>query len=448
MVGTPGPEGWQADGFADELLVLEARIDELRRKQRSTGGDLGQLLQELETAREELRVADEEVRTQQDELDRLVQSQRLDRWQHDRVLAVMPAPVIVTDGHGVIHTVNASAASLLRRRVDRMLRKPLQAFVDSADRRLLRSELSQAVVGRHNFSVTVSLLPRDAEPVKVELAASVSLDPWSETVQVTWLAHGDALDSPSIGLADSSGALPRALVELTQLPLHSRSTHKILNNVARICQRALGESFAVSVIVGEPASPDVLATSSKLAQNADGAQLLADEGPCRTAWETKALVTSPDLACDQRWPRLAQHLQGTAVRCAVATPIQVGDDLAGVLNAYGGAGAGVDDRLARGVELMGTAVAAILHEMDLKVELESLASQLQHALDSRPTIEQAKGIVMATRGCGPDAAFEYLADLSSRSNLKLRDIAARIVERAARDPHLYDKQGDANDDAG
>jgi hypothetical protein len=54
---------------------------------------------------------------------------------------------------------------------------------------------------------------------------------------------------------------------------------------------------------------------------------------------------------------------------------------------------------------------------------------------------------MATRGCGPDAAFEYLADLSSRSNLKLRDIAARIVERAARDPRLYDENGDAGDHA-
>ena len=55
---------------------------------------------------------------------------------------------------------------------------------------------------------------------------------------------------------------------------------------------------------------------------------------------------------------------------------------------------------------------------------------LKKRLESLPVIEQAKGILIAAEGCTPDGAFEMLKRASQRENLKLRDIAARIVEHA------------------
>lgn len=46
-------------------------------------------------------------------------------------------------------------------------------------------------------------------------------------------------------------------------------------------------------------------------------------------------------------------------------------------------------------------------------------------------IEQAKGIVMAQRGCGPDEAFDLLRQISQHTNVKLHVLAARIVEQIA-----------------
>ena len=46
-------------------------------------------------------------------------------------------------------------------------------------------------------------------------------------------------------------------------------------------------------------------------------------------------------------------------------------------------------------------------------------------------IEQAKGILMASRRCTPDEAFQLLVQASQRNNEKLRDIAARVVASQA-----------------
>lgn len=53
--------------------------------------------------------------------------------------------------------------------------------------------------------------------------------------------------------------------------------------------------------------------------------------------------------------------------------------------------------------------------------------QLREALHTRGTIEQAKGLLMATRNCGPDDAFGILAKMSQDTNVKLADVAAALI---------------------
>jgi len=47
-----------------------------------------------------------------------------------------------------------------------------------------------------------------------------------------------------------------------------------------------------------------------------------------------------------------------------------------------------------------------------------------------PVIEQAKGIMMAQTQCGPDEAFDLLRQASQRSNVPVRELAARVVRGA------------------
>jgi hypothetical protein len=52
-------------------------------------------------------------------------------------------------------------------------------------------------------------------------------------------------------------------------------------------------------------------------------------------------------------------------------------------------------------------------------------------LETMPVIEQAKGIIMAQSNCGEADAFDLLRRASQRSNVPVRDLAARIVGQAA-----------------
>lgn len=61
-------------------------------------------------------------------------------------------------------------------------------------------------------------------------------------------------------------------------------------------------------------------------------------------------------------------------------------------------------------------------------DLERQLTSIRRALDSRDTIGMAKGILMARQNCTPEGAFEMLKKASQRSNRKVADIAAEIVQ--------------------
>lgn len=61
---------------------------------------------------------------------------------------------------------------------------------------------------------------------------------------------------------------------------------------------------------------------------------------------------------------------------------------------------------------------------------ESAYARLRAQLETMPVIEQAKGILIAQTGCSPDEAFTLLRQASQRSNVRVSELAASIVDRA------------------
>jgi len=65
-------------------------------------------------------------------------------------------------------------------------------------------------------------------------------------------------------------------------------------------------------------------------------------------------------------------------------------------------------------------------------DARDLSENLQQAMISRATIEQAKGIIIASSGASPEQAMQLLIEQSQHENVKLRDLAAQIVANAVR----------------
>ena len=69
---------------------------------------------------------------------------------------------------------------------------------------------------------------------------------------------------------------------------------------------------------------------------------------------------------------------------------------------------------------------------DLVEQVENLYRAKEHAA----VIEQAKGIIMHTMGCGPDAAFAALVAQSQNQNRKLWDVANELADAQDRTEHV------------
>ncbi|WP_374117695.1 ANTAR domain-containing protein, partial [Streptomyces sp. XM83C] len=59
--------------------------------------------------------------------------------------------------------------------------------------------------------------------------------------------------------------------------------------------------------------------------------------------------------------------------------------------------------------------------------LQEEIAQLRHAIASRPVIDQARGILMATHCCTSEEAWAILREASQLSNTKLRLVATALV---------------------
>lgn len=93
-----------------------------------------------------------------------------------------------------------------------------------------------------------------------------------------------------------------------------------------------------------------------------------------------------------------------------------------------------DGSLALDSEAATNVLPAARTDAELVVELRREIEGLREAMESRATIEQAKGMVMLCYGLPPDEAFAVLARWSSLHNVKLWFVAASIARMAQRAP--------------
>ncbi|WP_369275816.1 ANTAR domain-containing protein [Streptomyces sp. R11] len=67
--------------------------------------------------------------------------------------------------------------------------------------------------------------------------------------------------------------------------------------------------------------------------------------------------------------------------------------------------------------------------------------QLKEALERRPVIDVARGVLMATWSCTEEEAWQMLVRVSQHSNTKLHDVAEAVVAATQHKPmpaHLQD----------
>jgi hypothetical protein len=174
---------------------------------------------------------------------------------------------------------------------------------------------------------------------------------------------------------------------------------------------------ATTAVFTDPAVPTI-----------DQAQYDVDDGPCLHAFRTHAVVTVPDTSADERWPSFDGAALEHGIHSSLSLPVYVADFGIGALNIYARDPSHFDDA---GADL-GCLFAGQAAIVSAYYDKSDTADHLRRAMESRATIEQAKGVIMATTGGTPDDAFAILRQQSQNENRKLREVAEEIVERQQR----------------
>ena len=172
-----------------------------------------------------------------------------------------------------------------------------------------------------------------------------------------------------------------------------------------------------------------VASSDEASRIVELVELQIHAGPCIEAIRTGEPVYVTDAAeVVRRWPTFGRAVLDAGFTAVYAVPLRLRDERIGALNLYtsGGALSEFDQRLAQA--LADVATIAILQQRKF-TRASVLAEQLQAALNTRISVEQAKGVIAEFGGVEMGAAFEAIRDFARRHRLKLSVVAGSLVER-------------------
>jgi len=218
--------------------------------------------------------------------------------------------------------------------------------------------------------------------------------------------------------------------ELAGLLLNTESFEQLMQQIAQLTAQTVPGTLTCGITVGNGNRVITVASADDLGAQLDEYQYDLDEGPCLEALRTGQVVSAPDLATDRRWGAYPGIATAHGVAAIHASPLQTAGGTVGVLNLYSDEVGGFDSDTRQHLIAQFAAVGAVGISSTLRNSGDvQLTRQLTNALSTRAVIDQAIGIVMATRNCTAAEAFTTLRTLSQTRNVRLARIAQDLVDR-------------------
>jgi GAF domain-containing protein len=206
-----------------------------------------------------------------------------------------------------------------------------------------------------------------------------------------------------------------------------------LQRVTEATRTVLEVDGAGLTLVHEDGPPRWVAATDAAMELLEHVQHDFGEGPYLQAFAQDRAISFQDLQAAPAWTRIAAVVGQLHVAGVLSVPVRLAGQPVGTLDVYS-----TQPRpwTARELEAVAEFAAVAAELVTAGVELanrELEVAQLRQALTNRVWIEQAKGVLAATRGTGPDAAFQQLRATARATNRKLAEVAQEVVQDAQRD---------------
>jgi GAF domain-containing protein len=207
--------------------------------------------------------------------------------------------------------------------------------------------------------------------------------------------------------------------------------NELLGQLAADCARLLDVS-AVGLLLADPRGAlHVVAASSERVADLEAFQVQREQGPCNTCYLDGRPVSVPDLAAaSAQWPDFADVAAKAGVASVHAVPMRLRDDVVGALNLFGSRPGPLNEADLRLAQALADVATIALIQDRAAADRDLVNAQLQHALDSRVLLEQAKGVLSYSGDLDMAAAYAALRRYARDHNIKLTELSRALVTRA------------------
>ena len=225
--------------------------------------------------------------------------------------------------------------------------------------------------------------------------------------------------------------LAEAFVALADTLVDDFDVVDFLHELTVRCAQVLGVSAAGVLLADQRGALRVVAASTEQTRLLELLQSQTDQGPCPECFHTGRPIAVADLSTPtvaRRWPRFVAEARTVGFASVHALPMRLRTDIIGALNLFGTEPGALDeDTLRLAQALADVATIGLLQARAIR-QRDTLAEQLQTALNSRVVIEQAKGVIAERRQVDMDQSFTLLRTTARTSNRRLSDLARAVVD--------------------
>ncbi|WP_018160421.1 GAF and ANTAR domain-containing protein [Smaragdicoccus niigatensis] len=168
------------------------------------------------------------------------------------------------------------------------------------------------------------------------------------------------------------------------------------------------------------------AASDDVALTVDQFERQLEQGPCVDAIEDESVQLENDLSAPSQWPELSKAvLASTPVRSAMAFRIRTDSAKTGALNLFADRVNAFDSAAMDQAVIVAAFASILVSARTHKEKSDSLLGGLTHSRE----IGKAIGLLMSIHGIDDEQAFELLKSASQRTNIKLAEVARRVVDQ-------------------
>ena len=214
-----------------------------------------------------------------------------------------------------------------------------------------------------------------------------------------------------------------ALAHVARHLNETRSLESTLDTIVETAVRSLEGIDHVGVTIAyRDGRMATRAASDQLVTVLDQLQYDLGEGPCVHAIHQEPVTRIEHADRERRWPRFMVPAVSHGLRSQLGLRLYAERETLGSLNLYSTSVDVIDPDVQPMAELFAAHASIALGRARRDEDLSA-------ALLTRKVIGQAIGILMERYDLDEDEAFAYLARVSSRSNVKLRDVAKEVVDQ-------------------